>query len=182
MREPTRGHTCSTLSSAIWTVLSTRVLPHIADHRAILVSVEFALPGSSAHSRELWDFARADWGGLCGALALHDWSWRGNAHPDVCAARVTELVLQTARRFIPVRSATCFRPSHPWLNERCIDLVRRKQAAEGLATFHEVVAECSRGMLEEFRAYIRKTRGRLRACRRGSKRWRCLPPYACASA
>ena len=114
VREPTRGsHLLDLVISDLDTVLAARVLPHIADHRAVLVDVEFSLPTAPAHSRELWDFAQADWQALCRELAGCDWAWMEFESPDECANRLTSIALQVARKHILRRHAECFRPRTP---------------------------------------------------------------------
>ena len=59
------------------------------------------------------------------------------------AEQLTAIILDVARRHIPV-TAVRERPStHPWLSDRCVHAVARKQAAYGTADYQAEVRRCS---------------------------------------
>ena len=50
-------------------------------------------------------------------------------------------------------------------------LVKRKHEAEGTTLFEQRLRECSEGMLEEYQAYVRRTREKLKELPKSSKQW-----------
>ena len=43
---------------------------------------------------------------------------------------------------------------YPWLNERCEEAIRKKNATEGKAEFRTQQAECSKVMAEEYQKHL----------------------------
>ena len=81
-REPTRCRDSTTnvsylLDLCLSNVGSTKckALQNIADHCVVEATVQFSVPTSSKLRREMWCFAKADWGGLRESLVEHDWSF-----------------------------------------------------------------------------------------------------------
>ena len=64
--------------------------------------------------------------------------------------------------------------SHPWLNARCIELIRAKHLSEGTDDYPAAAQRCSAGILLEYEGFIRRTRCKMSRLRRGSKAWRRL--------
>ena len=83
----------------------------------------------------------------------------------------TTYLLKLCKRFIPVVRIVSRNSSHPWLNDRCIRLVRDKQDAEGTAAFERLRDICSTGLKEEYDKYIQKTKSKITASSSSSKRW-----------
>ena len=61
--------------------------------------------------------------------------------------------------------------THPWLNDRCVQAVQKKTAAERIADYQACLEECSKTFLEEYRAYVAQTREKLRTLPKSSKQW-----------
>ena len=99
------------------------------------------------------------------------WDFLDTTGPDHGAQQLTDTVLELLRRWVPQRQLREKKSTHPWLNERVTQLVEAKKKAEG--TTEEVVAAeaCSQGVLEEYRAYVARTRAELDTLRAGSKKW-----------
>jgi hypothetical protein len=52
-----------------------KVLPKIADHKLLLATLPLRAPKAATITREVWQFAKADWDGLEQALLSENWSW-----------------------------------------------------------------------------------------------------------
>ena len=150
-------------------VYSLKVLPQIADHNAVLFETKFSIPVSQFSSRLLWDYSKADWAGLQVHFSSLDWSWIDDLEPNDAAVRITDIILDSAHKFIPSNSKGTFKSTHPWINSRCVQLVQAKVEAEGTPLYRETAELCSRGLLEEYFKYIERTRTLLKSLPSGSK-------------
>ena len=103
-------------------------------------------------------------------VAAQDWSWIDSQPPTESVIRITRLLCVGMDRFIP-KVVSQVNSSHPWLDARCVELVRLECAAAGTDAFLEASLACSRGLLAAQSTYIARVRGRLRTLRRGSKKW-----------
>ena len=61
--------------------------------------------------------------------------------------------------------------AHPWLNDSCRRALERKRDAFGTSSFEFCRDECSRVYLEDFSAYIAKTREELKELAPSSRGW-----------
>ena len=172
VREPTREqHLLDLVLTDVGAACVTTVLPSVADHKLVLVKLAFDVPRVRTCTRELWIYKCADWAGLRHELAQTDWRWIDSMCPTQAAEELTQQILRAARRHIQTRRVELGKSSHPWLNERCLRLVRAKERAAGTEDYPRACAQCSAGIMEEYEAYIRRTRDELRELRRGSKLW-----------
>jgi hypothetical protein len=60
---------------------------------------------------------------------------------------MTRLILSLAARRIPQREIRVKKSSHPWLNDRVLQLVDKKHAAQGSVEYDAAVQECSKGIM-----------------------------------
>jgi len=173
VQKPTRGeHLLDLVVTDLGSSTCTcTVHPEIADHKLVLVRLHLGLPATERVQRELWQFCRADWGGLGAELASADWRWLDEVGPTEGAQALTNLILQAARRHIPTRWVVERKVAHPWLNERCLELVAERVRVAGSDLEPEAAAQCSAGILEEYFKYVARCRTKLRELRRGSKQW-----------
>lgn len=159
------------------------VLPRLADHSAVLVKFFLDVPKQVPVQRECWKYSKADWAALNKELAETNWNQvlfgtenlagrtLTEEQVDTAATKLTRHVLDTARKHIPVRRRTVFKSTHPWLDEHCKALVQKKRAAEGTPEYDKRVKECSEGVLQAYKAYVKKTREDLKKLPRSSKKW-----------
>ena len=61
--------------------------------------------------------------------------------------------------------------SHLWINERCLDLVRAKNAVEGTELYTEISKRCRAGLYEEYLEYVKAVHLRLKKLPIGGKKW-----------
>ena len=180
VRKPTRGENLLDLVlTDLHGEVQCTVQPKLADHQAVLVNVQLNLPKTVTVQREYWLFNKADWTALQRDLEAVDWDQvlfegENEATPelaDEAVERFTNFVLTSARKHVPSKTCSVRKSTHPWLNDRCRELVRRKQEAENTPLHRERLLECSQGVLEEYRKYVQRTREKMRKLPRSSKRW-----------
>jgi hypothetical protein len=171
IKEPTRGPYLLDLILSDVSDIKCKVLPAIADHKAIVASLILMVPKSVTLQRTVWRFAGANWDGLRSALADIQWGCLAQMSPDDGADFVTNTVLEAARTHIGQRTLSERKCSHPWLTERALALVQRKHDAAGTPAEEECRNDCSKGLYEEYGLFVRAERDRLARERRGSKSW-----------
>ena len=106
-----------------------KVLPKIADHKVLQATLPLRAPKAIAFTREVWQFAKADWEGLNDALASEDWSWIPDCNANEAARCITDVILAHSCRHIPRRHIRERKVTHPWVNDDVVELVQRKRAA-----------------------------------------------------
>ena len=172
MQKPTRQHNLLDLVlTDIGSCVSCRVLPMIEDHAQVLIIISCAV---SVQMEVLWEcskYGEANWKDLKQAFKNTDWNFLDYAaDTDAMQEILTEHVLSTAR-LIPTERRRLKKPMHPWMNQRCLELVGTKRRAEGTAEYAEKVRECSAGVLEEYLKYVERVCDELRKLPRSSKKW-----------
>ena len=115
VKEPTRKNNLLdlVLTSAPELTKAT-VLASISDHRAVFIDVKLEVPESIEVEREVWCFNKANWKGLKKALSKKSWDFLKTETVDASAERLTEVIIETAKQFIPKRKIKHQKSSHPW--------------------------------------------------------------------
>ena len=171
-KEPTRDENLLDLAlCSIPAVCSAKVLPKIADHAAVLVTVKLPAPCVSTSRRVVWDFAKADWPALNAALESFDWQQLLGNDVHEAVEGFARVILDTASRYIPQRLLEERKGSHPWLNDACLRAVRHKHACEGSPTYADACVACSRALAGAYSSYITKVKDEMKSLKRGSKKW-----------
>ena len=101
--EPTRGDNLLDLLSTDVEDVQCKVVPKIAEYKGLLATLPLRAPNAAIITREVWQFAKADWDSLSLALSTEDWSWICDCSANEAAQRVTDTILLHARRLIPRR-------------------------------------------------------------------------------
>lgn len=144
------------------------ILPRISDHNLLLITLALSMPSTAISERIVWDYSKANWVALRKEFAETDWTFVEATPTDEAAVQLLNVILEACARHIPSRSIHFTCPSHPWINERCLDLLAQKTAAEGTDACRAKAEECSRGMLEEYFAYIGRVKEKLQTLRPSS--------------
>ena len=85
------------------------------------------MPKEEQVERELWNWKQANWEGLNEELEHTDWKRvlfntesrePSKAHADAAVERFTSYLLDRAKQYVPVRTVTDTKSTHPWLNDR----------------------------------------------------------------
>jgi hypothetical protein len=90
---------------------------------------------------------------------------------DSGAEWLTQKILCAAEKCIPKGKLRERKSTHPWINDRVIELTKKKHDAAGTEEAHKAHEECSAGIKEEYAKYIDKERKRLKDEPRASKGW-----------
>ena len=61
--------------------------------------------------------------------------------------------------------------THPWLNQKCIDLVASKHAAENTDKYKELQEICSKGLLNEYNEHVGRMKAKVSSLPKSSKKW-----------
>ena len=93
----------------------------------------------------------------------------GSVH-DI-TANLTEYILRITKICVPIREYSFPKASHPWLNDKCYDLVRRKHAAEGTPEYDTARDACTKGLLSEFHAHAERVKTKISGIPTSSKKW-----------
>ncbi len=147
------------------------VLPTIADHHCVLAKFDIAMPESLQVRRVVFVYAKADWAAIRQDFAHFDWTPMDLFDVDSAERFFHTSVLDILRRHIPEREIIERKTAHPWINERCVEAIRSKNASFGTDNFGVKSAECNAVIFEEFIAYVERMRDKLRKEKRGSKSW-----------
>ena len=147
------------------------IAPKIADHNALLCTLNLQAPTFEIHKREVWLYNDTEWEGLSAALGAHDWSVISSLDAHAAVRKVTEVILDIAKTYVPQKVITERKSTHPWANNRVMHFVAAKRAAEGTLLEQQKRDECSAVILEEYGKYIVQERDKLQSLPRGAKRW-----------
>ena len=172
MATPTRGDNLLDLVlTDLAEVHDAKVGAQVSDHRVVRGRADLSVPRVQMQRRTVYDYKNAAWARIRTEITHTDWSFINAWGVDEATTEFTRILVSILDRFVPKRVLTNDVSTHPWLNERCLDLIRRKRSAEGTPGFLDVAAACSAGILAEYHRYIDRTRVKLQQMRRGSKGW-----------
>ena len=145
-------------------------LAAVADHRCVLTKVQFKVPETSTHQREIWHFKDADWVRLASNIEDTNWDFLSSSAPSEGARLMTEKLLHIVDDNIPKRCVSIRKTTHPWVTQG-EDAVRRKHEAQGSDREAEAARECSEILLDEHYDFVRRKRTELAEARPASKHW-----------
>ena len=169
---PTRGDNLLDLVlTDLAEVHNAKVGAQVSDYRVVRGRADLSVPRAQMQRRTVYDYKNAAWARIRTEITHTDWSFINVWGVDEATTEFTRILVSILDRFVPKRVLTNDVSTHPWLNERCLDLIRRKRSAEGTPGFLDVAAACSAGILAEYHRYIDRTRVKLQQMRRGSKGW-----------
>ena len=171
VKEPTRGKYLLDLVLTDVTDSAASTLAAVADHRCVLTKVQFKVPETSTHQREIWHFKDADWVRLASNIEHTNWDFLSSSAPSEGARLMTEKLLHIVDDNIPKRCVSIRKTTHPWLTQQGEDAVRRKYETWGSDRETEAARECSEILLDEHYDFVRKMKTELAEARPASKHW-----------
>ena len=173
IKEPTREtYLLDLVLSDLGSLVKTKVVAGIADHKGIWGSLRFPIPEAVVVERRVFLYSKAQWTDLKSALVATDWSAlivAGDA--DASASRFEEHLLDLIFRFIPSKIINDIKSSHEWLDDVCRRLIRRKRAAWGTDEFRVARDECTQGLLDAYHRFLKETRTKLGKLKPSSREW-----------
>ena len=103
-----------------------KVVSKIADHKGLELTLPISVPRVEIQSRLVWQFKEADWNGLSAALLCQDWSWLSTVDANTGAERLTATIFTFSEYFSPRRWLNERKSTHPWINDRVLEVVKEK--------------------------------------------------------
>ena len=127
------------------------------------------MPEEASTARTFWFYEKTDWKGMRRHLAEIDWRVIDTLHPDQAAEFLTNTLENACYLFIPHKDTVAKKRTHPWINDRVLELTQEKKLAEGTSRERECRDRCSAGIMEEYGKYVSKERAALQNTPRGNK-------------
>ena len=171
VKRPTRGDHLLDLVISDLQARAVEILPAISDHHMVLANFDIGIPESTLITRTVFEYSKADWANIKHDLAEFDWTFMDGASVDDAERYLHESLFRILRQHIPERTLLERKSAHPWVNERCLQAIQRKNESAGTENFSATSLECNRILFEEYLAHIERMRDKLRKEKRGSKRW-----------
>ncbi len=122
-------------------------------------------------TRTVFDYGKADWASIRRDLDAFDWTYIDRASVDNAEQYLHDNLFHILGLYIQRRILHERQSAHPWVNERCLEAIRSKNATAGTDEFALASTVCSGILFEEYLAYIERMRDKLRKEKRGSKGW-----------
>ena len=171
VREPTREEYLLDLVCTDVCGSSVKVLPKIADHKAVLAKLPLPVVLETTVEREVWLLQKANWTDLKSDLQAYDWNKLGEGTAEESLQYFLEILWYHLVKHIPRTTIKNRKSTHPWLNDRSKAAIARKNAAEGTARFEEERNKCMQVLNEERALYVQKTKEKIASLKRSSKKW-----------
>ena len=128
-------------------------------------------PFCESRQRSVWNFHRADWRRLRGALGAIDWGKCFGSNVECNVLALTKTLMNLVAKFVPVKTFRETKTGQSWINDKCVAAIRAKVAATGTEHFCEVSNTCSAVIAEEYHNYAKNLREQIAGLPKGSKRW-----------
>ena len=135
VREPTRNEYLLDLVLTDIQNTTAAIMPYVADHKGVWIKLPFPEVLETSFDREVWHLASADWKRLKQVLLDIDWLPFNDGTAEDALAFFLEILWYLLVKHVPRRKIRVTKSSHPWLNDRSKDAIRRKNLAEGSESF-----------------------------------------------
>ena len=151
--------------------MATQVVCGVSDHSMVKVTVQRGLAERIAVTRYGWNWKKAQWKKLRGALKETEWSTLLGTDVHAATEKLTNYLLTVAKQFVPYRPLQQYVTTHPWLNDRVRAAVQDKVRASSTTNAAAAAERCSAVVLEEYKRYTAQTRDALRSLPSSSRKW-----------
>lgn len=91
---------------------------------------------------------------------------------DKAAETLQNEILAAAKEFVPPTILKETESTHPWINERVMELVRQKHTAGNTTQAGAALEASSRGLKEEFEKHVGREKEALQKAPKATKGWR----------
>ena len=134
------------------------------DHSAVKVDVSISIPSCDPVRRTCFNFGKAKWSELRAALKSVTWaSFFSDLSADEAAAKLTQHILDAVKQFVPLKTIESKPYKHPWIDDECRELLRKKHAAIGTPAFAAARDACTHGFSIASSKHLADTRKKLSA-------------------
>ena len=100
---------------------------NIRYHCPVFCILEFNKSSCKSFTRHIWLYDRGDYDGLRDALSKSDWTAIQHNNIDIYANQVTDLILNTAKTFIPNKNVIVRKTDPPWLTAKIKKMMRKRK-------------------------------------------------------
>ena len=151
--------------------VTASITPKVADHKGVLFKLPFAEVLETEIEREVWHLRSANWSELKQSLDIFDWHQLRRGTAEDALALFQEVLWNHLLKYIPRRTIRTTKRSHPWLNERSKEAIRKKNEAEGSELFEAECKKCMQVLAEERASHVAKLKSKLSTLPKSSKQW-----------
>ena len=153
-------------------LMKVKVIHKMSDHNAVHFDIDCSIQMTTKPKRSCWVWKQAKWNQLRMHLENTDWAQVfGGNDVDYVSEHFTDYVLKLAKKFIPIREYAFPKSSHPWLNEKCLELVLNKHNAEGKEDYEFQRDLCSKGLSTEFKCHAERMKAKVSGLPVSLKKW-----------
>ena len=142
-----------------------------ADHKAIFASLSLPKPVASSISRDVLILRKANWSALEKKLQAMDWQPLARGTAEDSLHYFMEILLGCLQKYIPYKTISQERKSHPWLNDKCAKAVSEKRRCEGTDQFDEAQSKCAKVLADEYQKYVAELKKKIAGLSKNSKQW-----------
>ena len=169
VQHPTRGDYLLDLCLTDLATSPIRILPAIADHKILYVSLNIPMPESISFSRKVWCFKDTDWKKMKQVLKSMNWNRLSVGSVDAATNYFLDFVWTLCEKYIPRREILERKSTHPWLTSECSSAILQKNIAEGTSLVQQSRNECAATIQKAHRSYIAKLKIRISNLSRNNK-------------
>ena len=126
----------------------------IADHRGLVISLQFAVPQQQQIPRKVWHYKKAAWPNLRNELKHWPWQQLHVGTVDHAVEYFTDVLLTCCKKYIPWESLVLTKQSHPWLTEQCKQAIAAKNVAEGSDNYPAAATQCAEALSAAYKEHI----------------------------
>jgi len=174
VREPTREQYLLDLCLSDVDGAKVEVLPKIADHKALLVTLRCSSSKHQLAERQVWHFKGAAWQNLRCELKCFDWTLLQRGTVNEAVDLFMDVLTSLYETYIPQSVAHVQKQSHPWLDDKCSQAIRAKNLAEGSDSYERLRDQCAAAIKGSYQSYVTRLKGEIQKLPKGSKRWWAL--------
>ena len=153
VKHPTRGeHLLDLVLTDVIGQVKCEVVPGVLDkdHSATIATFNITIPSAEPSTRECFDIKKAHWNKLQKSFEEENWAaFFQGLDADRAAIALTNRILSQAKRHIPVKIVRDRPYKHPWIDQKCCELLRAKHEAIGTPAFTDARDACTAGFLED---------------------------------
>jgi len=171
VREPTRKDYLLDLALTDIHKSSAAVLPHLADHKSLLITLPLPEILEKNVKREVWIMAKADWPNLRKELQNYNWQPLRHGTGEDALTFFLEVLWLHLVKYIPRRELDIVKRSHPWLNDRSKKALQEKSDAEGTPNFETASKKCATILAEERLKHVAHVKDKMAKLEPGHKQW-----------
>ena len=136
----------------------TTILPEIADHKVVEISLKIISPTPIACRRHVWLYQQADWQSMKQTLDRESWNFLHHDSVDDSATKITQILYAQICAHVPFKIISNFKSEHPWIDADCVAAIKRKNLVVDVANLKLKTAACNATLRSACQTYVDKVR------------------------